>query len=58
MSANLSIEQLAEDLSLAVEINGEWGYVLENGELIGCHYSDEGDIDSRVVIDVTFKVLP
>lgn len=55
MSAKLSIEQLAEDLSLAVEVFGEWGYVLEDGELIACHYSDDGEIDSRVLITVTFQ---
>ena len=54
--ADLTLEQVAEDLSLASELDGDWAYGLdETGQLIAQHYGDEGQIDQTVKIHITFE---
>ena len=55
MADKLTTETLAEDLSIAAELGGEWGYGIKDGTLFAEHYADDGEIDRTVIINVSFE---
>lgn len=57
MSNAPTVETIAEDLSLAAEVGGEFGYKLaEDGKTITAEaYDDEGQISATYTITIDIK---
>ena len=55
--ANPTIKSIAEDLSLAMEVDGSFGYGLakDGKSIIIETYSDEGDIEETYTLTVDIK---
>jgi len=51
----LTVDQIAEDLSISNEMGGFWGYGLVDGQLFAEHYTDDGSIDHTININITFE---
>ena len=55
MSAELTQEQIAEDLPLAAELGGEWDYGFDGTNVVARHYNDEGQFDKTLILHITFE---
>ena len=56
MSTAPTIKSIAEDLSLAMEVEGEFGYRLaDNGKTITAEAYDDGQISTTYTITIDIK---